>query len=600
MKTDYARNYSDLKNPSSVSGEGAYAEYILPMEKEGWEGLGQGSTVIIEDYRSGKRVWLSGQVIEMKSLSPFMSEREVMLYSHQDTESISILDRINGPHSEQMLVAKVDIDVELEKTNGHYSQSPVQKPAGNRSVMRLPRIKSEDGSIPSIQDILGLKNTGVSVGYYGPGNSPIEEEGEFLPYYLDLENLDNKHMFIVGESGSGKTVLLKKLAHEFRKNGVNGKSPRVIMTDVQGDLLQLLMGDNIDLIQRKGWQKRIPESHDWGGAAEEMGKFQLILPVSKNQDQTDVAAIKKVVKETGHKVTEIGLRLRDIEDLSEIEYLLRLASEQAVTVLDDEISYMKEIGFNVELSKLDNTLRNRIREAENSDEKKNNQQIATSKGTKFYKSTFRAAQRGLRQLKDIFDHHEDSMLKDENPLNCLKFEGTSIFYLEHLDPEERLMWGMQMVKWLYDNKRESGDFFVFIDEAHALIPARPPVAGGRGTFERLRENFEKLAREGRKFGRNLILGTQSPKDLHEIVPQQCPTKIVMKINKTNSRAAEISDSEARIASRFGHGQMFLKSPFNGTADWIRIHSPSPPIPHGSMSDFWPKLRGLARNMAKQR
>ena len=158
MKTDYARNYSDLKNPSSVSGEGAYAEYILPMEKEGWEGLGQGSTVIIEDYRSGKRVWLSGQVIEMKSLSPFMSEREVMLYSHQDTESISILDRINGPHSEQMLVAKVDIDVELEKTNGHYSQSPVQKPAGNRSVMRLPRIKSEDGSIPSIQDILGLKN----------------------------------------------------------------------------------------------------------------------------------------------------------------------------------------------------------------------------------------------------------------------------------------------------------------------------------------------------------------------------------------------------------------------------------------------------------
>ena len=41
----------------------------------------------------------------------------------------------------------------------------------------------------------------------------------FLPYYLDLENLDNKHMFIVGESGSGKTVLLKKLAHEFRKMG---------------------------------------------------------------------------------------------------------------------------------------------------------------------------------------------------------------------------------------------------------------------------------------------------------------------------------------------------------------------------------------------
>ena len=101
----------------------------------------------------------------MRSLSPFMSEREVMLYSHQDTEAISILDTINGPHSEQMLVAKVDIDVELEKTNGHYLTESCSEASRKQKCNEAPRIRSEDGSIPSIQDILGLKNTGVSVGY---------------------------------------------------------------------------------------------------------------------------------------------------------------------------------------------------------------------------------------------------------------------------------------------------------------------------------------------------------------------------------------------------------------------------------------------------
>ena len=159
------------------------------------------------------------------------------------------------------------------------------------------------------------------------------------------------------------------------------------------------------------------------------------------------------------------------------------------------------------------------------------------------------------------------------------------------------MWGMHLVKYLYENKRQMGNSFIFIDEAHQLVPAKPPTAGKGGTFPRLRDNFEKLAREGRKYGINLILGTQSPRDLHEIVPQQCPTRIVMKIDKGNARSAHIEESEARIATRFGQGQMFLRSPFNGTSEWIRLHSESPPIPHESMTRFWEKLGDEAKKIA---
>ena len=124
--------------------------------------------------------------------------------------------------------------------------------------------------MPSVSDLLGLKTQGVNIGFVGVGNRPREENGEFLPYFLDIDNLDNRHMFIVGESGSGKTVLLKKLALGFRKNIIDGKSPRVIMTDVQGDLLQLMMGEMIKPIQRRDWQSRLP-TENTNEALAEMG-----------------------------------------------------------------------------------------------------------------------------------------------------------------------------------------------------------------------------------------------------------------------------------------------------------------------------------------
>ena len=156
-----------------------------------------------------------------------------------------------------------------------------------------------------------------------------------------------------------------------------------------------------------------------------------------------MSSIKRVVKNNGHKVVQIGLRLQDIEDISEVEYLLRLASEQAVTVLEDEMEFYKSKSLPSTLDRLTGRLKFMMQEADNSEEK--DKQIATSQGTKFYKSTFLAALRGLRHLKPIFDHHEDSMRMNADPLSCLKFDGSSIFYLVHLDPEERLMWGMQLV-----------------------------------------------------------------------------------------------------------------------------------------------------------
>ena len=122
--------------------------------------------------------------------------------------------------------------------------------------MMLPMMNGDDPDVPTMKDILGLKEKGILLGYIGAGNIPQEENGELLPYYLDIQDLDNKHMFIVGESGSGKTVLLKKLAYEIRRLKSRTDNPRVIMTDVQGDLLHFMMPNIVQPITRQGWQEK--------------------------------------------------------------------------------------------------------------------------------------------------------------------------------------------------------------------------------------------------------------------------------------------------------------------------------------------------------
>ena len=153
---------------------------------------------------------------------------------------------------------------------------------------------------------------------------------------------------------------------------------------------------------------------------------------------------------------------------------------------------------------------------------------------------------------------------------------------------------MQLVRWLYDRKRDLKEVFVFFDAAHQIVPDRPPAVGTKGTFDRLRRTFELLAREGRKFDIHLILSTQSPRDLHKIVPEQCPTRIVMKLDPGNRTYAHLDKDSAMIAARFGHGQFWVKSPFNGTPDWVRIHGWAPPLPHQAMTPYWEAVRKHAR------
>lgn len=593
-----ARPFHDKKYPFSVDDSGAVAEYIV-HDPDHMPDLGLGATVLIWDRENVKNqdVFIAGQIIGLRSISPFNPERDSMLYQRDEKfqEVYEQLDKLNGPHTHQPMVVRVALNRVLTmsaENTGQFMISPVQKPPSAISRLFFPNIdENTDGNRPpSLKEILNIKTTGIPLGMIGFGNAPYEIEDKFLPYNWDIGKLDNKHTFIVGESGSGKTVFLKNLAYQIRKFGKeNNDENRVIMLDVQGDISQLLLWDMDNIIQpRSAWQKRVDQ--DSGSQIEEfLGPFNLLIPETSDGLPPDVAQLMKLAKQRQNvEVSVISLRMQDIDLPSELSYLFRTNSDQVPLLLDDIAEGLTKSKEDKTISRYETALGRLLSRNSGS------QILMPTSGISYYRSTFEAARRALRSLRDYFDLDQDALDDNNSPLDKLYNRGTTILYLDHLSQDEKFMWEMQLVKWLYVNKSRMSNTFVFIDEAHQVIPKNEGTSN-KEIFKRLRGNFEKLAREGRKYRLNLVLSTQSPKDLHEIVPEQCPTKIVMKINTKNAKAATIDDHLAQIASSFTQGQFWIQSPFNGTPEWVRVHSVAPPIPHEPMNFFRTKLEDKALN-----
>lgn len=589
-----ARPFHDKNTPFSVNDKGATAEYIV-HDPDHMPDLGLGATVIIWDYDNVKHqnIYIAGQIHGLRSISPFNPERDSLLYQKDENfnEIYDRLDKMNGPHTHQPMVISVTLNRVLTAQNKDkktpFIVSPVQKPPSAISRLFFPEVEEEGEGIrpPSLKEILNIKEDGIPLGMIGFGNAPYEINDKFLPYNLDINKLDNKHTFIVGESGSGKTVFLKNLAYQIRKQAkLNDDESRVILLDVQGDISQLLLWDLNNIIEpRTAWQKRVSQDSS-DKVRNYLGPLQLVVPKTADGIPSDVSQLMDLSKRNDDvKVDVISLRMQDIETPSEVKYLFRTSSEQVPLLLDDIAEGLTNNKQDKTISRYEAAISRLL--SRNSGTQIN---MPTS-GINYYRSTFEAARRALRSLRDYFDLDQIALEDTDMPLDKLFAKGTTILYLDHLSQDERFMWEMQLVKWLYKNRAKIPNTFVFIDEAHQVIP-RNEGTTNKEIFKRLRGNFEKLAREGRKYRVNLILSTQSPKDLHDIVPEQCPTKIVMKINVKNAKAATIDDYLAQIASSFTQGQFWIQSPFNGTPEWVRVHSIAPSLPHEPMNQFRTSLK----------
>ena len=591
-----AKPYHDIDTPFSINENGALAEYVINDPDE-MPQIAMGATVIIRDKRietegaQPAEFWYAGRIIGLKSVAPFKPERSTLLY-HQDEkmDPNKSLDSINGPHTHQPMVIQVILSRELTSQETEFLEAAIQRPPSGYSRLFFPDLEKSDGNrSPTLRDVLQVPGLGLELGMIGFGNKPYGwKEKKFIPYKWNIDKLDNKHIFIVGESGSGKTVFLKNLAYEIMKHTADqplDKRNRVILTDVQGDITQLFFPDIVPKTKHSGWQPEVTDDQ-YKQAQKVFGKLRLVIPRTKDPDiDADVQQLMTLALKRGVSVSYISLRFQDLDFPSNAEYLFRSTSLQAAPLLDDLAEGIKANGEKASLARLAIAISRLLgRNAGNSIT------VQTS-GVAYNRVTFEAARRILGDLENYFDMDPLAQDQEENPLEAFDNNGTTILYLDHLNQEERFIWEMQLVSWLYTKKRMLRNTYVFFDEAHQIIPAEKASTTGRmgAVFDRLRSNFEKLAREGRKFRLNLVLSTQNPQDLHPIVPEQCPTRVVMKINPRNARHAFLEQELAHIANSFSHGQFWIQSTFNGSPDWVRVHSVAPPVPHESMEKFRDKL-----------
>ncbi|WP_083505017.1 ATP-binding protein [Nesterenkonia jeotgali] len=81
--------------------------------------------------------------------------------------------------------------------------------------------------------------------------------------------------------------------------------------------------------------------------------------------------------------------------------------------------------------------------------------------------------------------------------------------------------------------RAEHPILLVLEEAHRFIPARHDTSGGGSRSTAV---FERIAKEGRKFGISLMLASQRPSELSETVVAQCGTVIAHRLTHESDQA----------------------------------------------------------------
>lgn len=92
----------------------------------------------------------------------------------------------------------------------------------------------------------------------------------------------------------------------------------------------------------------------------------------------------------------------------------------------------------------------------------------------------------------------------------------------------RLVYQLQF--WMVKDKRQP---IVFVcDEAHLYLPKKNGINPMK---ERALENFEKIAKEGRKYGVGLLVVSQRPSDVSETILSQCNNFITLRLTNNSDQ-----------------------------------------------------------------
>lgn len=146
--------------------------------------------------------------------------------------------------------------------------------------------------------------------------------------------------------------------------------------------------------------------------------------------------------------------------------------------------------------------------------------------------------------------------------------------------------GRHLLGLARDRKFSDKPIVVFLDEAHNFIGKS---IGNEDSIAKL-DSFELIAKEGRKFGLNICLATQRPRDITEGVLSQLGTLIVHRLTNDRDReiieraCGEIDKAASDFLPSLQPGEAVLIGNDFPIPLTINIHQPSI-IPNSAGADF---------------
>lgn len=128
---------------------------------------------------------------------------------------------------------------------------------------------------------------------------------------------------------------------------------------------------------------------------------------------------------------------------------------------------------------------------------------------------------------------------------------------------------------------ETPDLFIVADEAHNYFPQRGLLE--EESVRVIAGKLQRIAREGRKERLGLILATQFPRDVHDVVRSLCNTKIVFRVDRSDLEALDIPWELRELATKMQNLTGIVKSPVGLRTGYLTIKVPLPITEHVDLS-----------------
>ena len=410
--------------------------------------------------------------------------------------------------------------------------------------------------------------------------------------YLDGDKFFQRHAALLGSTGSGKSWTVATILERAAKL----PSANLIVFDLHGEYRKLSYADHL----------RIPGPDDLGGAIPEL----LYLPYWLMNCEELTAMFVESSEFTAHNQTLV------FQDTVFAEKKKLLATEGKTEVLN---SFTIDSPVPFDLGNVVDEIR-----------RLNEEMVQGTRGLKqgsFFGQFSRFLARMAGKLSDrrygfLFQspqslHTYDAFHSLAEQLLAFSGENKGVKVIDFSEvPSDvlpvmlgivgRLIYYLQF--WMPDEKRHP--VALVCDEAHIYLPREK----GNPNEQRALDNFEKIAKEGRKYGVSLMIVSQRPSDVSTTILSQCNNVMALRLTNSNDISAvknmmpESMTSFMEMLPVLDIGEALVVGDAVLLPSRIRINKPDEE-PLSATIDFWtewsredvaPDWVLAAENMRRQR